>query len=73
MNKRNIFGAIAALAIAPIMIGRSEAASRRGAAATFVVPRGVTKLRVRSYRGSNKVIDTALNVVPGQVFTIDAV
>jgi hypothetical protein len=54
------------------MIGRSEASNRKPAA-TFVVPKGVTKIRVRSYRGNNKIIDTALNVVPGQTFTIDAV
>lgn len=72
MNKRNIFGAIAALALASFVIGRSEAAERK-TSATFVVPRGVTKIRVRSYRGNNKIIDTALNVVPGQVFTIDTV
>jgi hypothetical protein len=73
MNKRNIFGAIAALAIAPFMIGRSEAAGRDGLSATFTVPRGVNKIRVRSYRNGKKVVDTALNVQPGQTFTIDAV
>lgn len=72
MNKRNVFGAVAALALAPLMIGRSEAMPRK-AAATFTVPSGVKKLRVRSYRNGNKVIDTALNVVPGQTFTIDTV
>lgn len=72
MNKRNTFAAIAALAIAPFMIGRSDAAGRRSTA-TFVVPRGVTKIRVRSYRGNDKIIDTAINVVPGQTFTIDTV
>jgi hypothetical protein len=72
MNKRFAFAAMAALAFAPFMIGRSEAAYRKPAA-TFVVPKGVTKIRVRSYRGNNKIIDTALNVVPGQTFTIDAV
>jgi hypothetical protein len=72
MNKRNTFAAIAALTLAPFMIGRSEAADRKSAA-TFVVPRGVTKIRVRSYRGNNKIIDTAINVVPGQTFTIDTV
>jgi hypothetical protein len=54
------------------MIGPTEASNRKPAA-TFVVPKGVTKIRVRSYRGNNKIIDTALNVVPGQTFTIDAV
>lgn len=72
MNKRSAFGAIAALALAPTVIGASNAADKKPAA-TFVVPKGVTKIRVRSYRGSNKIIDTALNVVPGQTFTIDTV
>lgn len=72
MNKRTVFGAIAAIALAPFMIGRSEAAGRR-AAATFVVPGGVNKIRVRSYRDGKKVIDTSLNVAPGQTFTIDTV
>jgi len=72
MNKRSAFGAIAALALAPTVIGTSNAADKKPAA-TFVVPKGVTKIRVRSYRGSNKIIDTALNVVPGQTFTIDTV
>ena len=72
MNKRSAFGAIATLAFTQFMIGRSEASDRKPAA-TFVVPKGVTKIRVRSYRGNNKIIDTALNVVPGQTFTIDAV
>lgn len=72
MNKRTIFGAIAALAVAPFMIGRSEAAGKRGAA-TFIVPNNVDKIRVRSYRGGKKVIDTSLNVQPGQYFIIDTV
>ncbi len=39
----------------------------------FVVPKGVRKIRVRSYRNSKQVIDTELNVIPGQVFRIDSV
>ncbi len=72
MNKRSAFGVIATLAFTQFMIGPTEASNRKPAA-TFVVPKGVTKIRVRSYRGNNKIIDTALNVVPGQTFTIDAV
>ncbi len=73
MNKRYILAAVAALAATPFMIGRSEAAGREGPSATFTVPRGVKKIRVRSYRDGRKVIDTAMNVQPGQTFTIDAV
>lgn len=40
---------------------------------TYVVPEGVNKLRVRSYVGDNKVIDTTMPVEPGQKFRISAV
>lgn len=39
----------------------------------FVVPNGVTRIRVRSYRDGDQVIDTELNVTPGQTFRIDPV
>lgn len=66
MNKRILFAAVASLVAAPAFAGSN-------ASATFKVPKGVTKLRVRSYRDGRKVIDTALSVQPGQTFTIDAV
>lgn len=39
----------------------------------FTVPRGVNKIRVRSYRNGHQVIDTELNVIPGQTFRIDPI
>lgn len=39
----------------------------------FVVPKGVNRIRVRSYRSGEQVIDTELNVTPGQTFRIDPV
>ena len=39
----------------------------------FVVPKGVNRIRVRSYRGKDQIIDTELNVTPGQTFRIDPV
>lgn len=40
---------------------------------TWVVPAGVTKVRVRSTRGNDQVVDTTLNVVEGQKFQLDVV
>lgn len=39
----------------------------------FVVPKGVNRIRVRSFRNGSEVIDTELNVTPGQTFRIDPV
>ena len=39
----------------------------------FVVPKGVNRIRVRSYRDGDEVLDTELNVSPGQTFRIDPV
>lgn len=69
MNKRSMIGALALLATVPFA-GAAKAAKT---SATFSVPTGVKKIRVRSYKGGRVVIDTMLNVEPGQVFKIDAV
>lgn len=39
----------------------------------FVVPKDVNRIRVRSYRNGRLIIDTELNVTPGQTFRIDPV
>lgn len=69
MNKRKMMGALALLAAAPLVSPANAAKT----SATFSVPTGVKKIRVRSYKGGRVVIDTMLNVEPGQVFKIDAV
>ena len=69
MNKRKMMGALALLAAVPLVSPASAAKT----SATFSVPTGVKKIRVRSYKGGRVVIDTMLNVEPGQVFKIDAV
>ena len=54
------------------MLGALVSATLPASAAStynFVVPKGVRKIRVRSYRNSKQV----LNVIPGQVFRIDSV
>lgn len=70
MNKRNIFGALALLATAPFFDRKAEAART---SATFSVPNGVRRIRVKSYKHGKIVIDTMLNVEPGQIFKIEAV
>lgn len=43
------------------------------AAANFTVPKDVKRIRVRSYREGKLVIDTEIDVTPGQTFRIDPV
>lgn len=68
MNKRILFGAFAALLAAP-----AAAFAKASGSATFVVPHGVKKIRVRSYAKGEKVLDRSIPVTPGQTFVIDPV
>ena len=57
-----------------VMLGALVSATLPASAATaynFVVPKGVTKIRVRSYRSGHQVMDTWISVTPGQAFKID--
>lgn len=67
MNKRFFFGAMAALTAAQI----TKADAKATGSATFVVPNGVNRIRVRSYAKGSKVLDRSLDVTPGQTFIID--
>lgn len=82
MNKRNFIkslgmkaGALSFIAVG-IGVGRStvaEAASQRNTA-TWKVPPGVKKIRVRSWNADGSVdLDRTLNVEPNQTFRIDAI
>lgn len=69
MNKRLFFGLLAAF-----VAGKATSASAKASgSATFVVPHGVKKIRVRSYAKGEKVLDRSLSVTPGQTFVIDPV
>jgi len=71
MNKRDLItGGIAVAAVANILPAEAK---KGGGSATFIVPYGVNRIRVRSYSKGEKVLDRSLNVVPGQTFVIDPV
>jgi len=60
--------------VGAVMLGALVSATLPASAATaynFVVPRGVNKIRVRSYRSGHQVMDTWISVTPGQAFKID--
>lgn len=67
MNKRLLLSALALPLLA------SPALTRERATATFNVPHGVSKLRIRSYREGKKVIDTVVRVKAKQTFVVEAV
>lgn len=70
MNKRMLFGALAAL---PLSVVAAKAATQKNSA-TWKVPSGVTKIRVRSWNADGSPdLDRTLNVEPNQVFRIDAI
>lgn len=74
MNKRNfiaVAGSLAA-AIVPFTVAAQAATQRNNA--TWKVPAGVNKIRVRSWNPDGSIdLDRTLNVQPNQVFRIDAI
>ena len=69
MNKRWLLAGLAALPF----IGVASAAPNRNSA-SWRVPPGVTKIRVRSWNtDGSKDLDRTLSVDPGQIFRIDAI
>ena len=82
MNKRNFIRGLGmkagtlSLIAAGIGVGRStvaEAATQRNTA-TWKVPPGIKKIRVRSWNADGSAdMDRTLNVEPNQTFRIDAI
>ena len=71
MNKRSILSALAAL---PFLGTAALAGTSQKSTATWKVPAGVQKIRVRSWNADGTPdLDRTLNVEPNQVFRIDAV
>jgi hypothetical protein len=69
MNKRWLLAGLAALPF----IGAAQAAPNRNSA-TWRVPPGIKKIRVRSWNPNGKAnLDRTLNVKPGEFFRIDAI
>ena len=69
MNKRWLLAGLAALPF----IGVASAASNRNSA-SWKVPPGIKKIRVRSWNpDGSRNLDRTLNVKPGEFFRIDAI
>lgn len=75
MNKRNFIvlaGSLAAASV-PLAIAAEAATSQRNTA-TWKVPPGVKKIRVRSWNADGSPdMDRTLSVEPNQTFRIDAI
>jgi protein-disulfide isomerase len=70
MDKRFLLAGLAAL---PFLSTAASAATQRNTA-TWKVPPGVKKIRVRSWNADGTVdLDRTLNVSPNQTFRIDAI
>lgn len=70
MDKRSLLAGLTALPFFAIV---ANAASQRNTA-TWKVPPGVKKIRVRSWNPDGTVdLDRTLNVSPNQIFRIDAI
>lgn len=69
MNKRWLLAGLLTLPF----IGAASAAPNRNSA-SWRVPAGINKIRVRSWNSDgSKDLDRTLNVEPGQIFRIDAI
>lgn len=75
MNKRNFFAVAGSLAASMIPLAMSaEAGTSQRNTATWKVPAGVKKIRVRSWNADGSPdMDRTLNVEPNQTFRIDAI
>lgn len=70
MHKRSLLAGLTAL---PFFATVSNAASSKNSA-SWRVPSGIKKIRVRSWNpDGSKNIDRTLNVAPGETFRIDAI
>lgn len=69
MNKRYLFGAMALL---PFMSVAANATGKNSA--SWRVPAGIKKIRVRSWNpDGSRNLDRTLTVKPGEFFRIDAI
>lgn len=70
MDKRGLFAGLLAL---PFLAGAAQSETKRNSA-SWRVPAGVTKIRVRSWKANGaKDMDRTLNVEPGDFFRLDAI
>jgi hypothetical protein len=72
MDKRNFIVGLVALPAA-LLATATDAAEKVVDKIRWKAPARVTKIRVRSWNGDNKVIDTYIEVKPGQTFLFEAI
>lgn len=73
MDRRKWFMGLGALVFGATAASAATKTNPAAKSATYKVPAGITKIRVRSWEGEDEVLDTHFSVKPGQIFRIDAV
>lgn len=73
MDRRKWFMGLGALVFGAGAASAATTPKSSAKSATYKVPPGITKIRVRSWEGEEEVLDTHFSVKPGQIFRIDAV
>lgn len=69
MTRRGIFAGLAAIFGSTLLAAKNASAN----STNWTVPEGVNVIRVRSFRNGRLVMDTNVDVTPGQLFKIDVV
>lgn len=70
LSRRKLFGSLVAGVAAVTPAVAATGTSQKSV--TYMVPKGIRRIRVRSYKGDREIIDTHFSVEPGQIFKIDA-
>lgn len=72
MNKRNFLAGLLALPFTGMITSKAEAAEKPTETIRYKAKAGTKRIRVRAWRGPNKVIDIYINVEPGQTFLLES-
>lgn len=72
LSRRKLFAGLAAGVSAVVPAAAATTGSSQKSV-TYMVPKGIRRIRVRSWKGDREIIDTHFTVEPGQMFRIDAV
>ena len=70
LSRRKLFSGLVAGVAAVTPAAAATSASQRSV--TYMVPKNVRKIRVRSWKGDREILNTSFSVEPGQMFRIDA-
>jgi len=73
LSRRKLFsGLVAGVAAVTPAVAATSPAGTSQKSVTYMVPKGIRRIRVRSWKGDREIIDTHFSVEPGQMFKIDA-